>query len=140
MVWQKEVQAFAAGLLDAGYSEGRDVVIEWRYANGDYDSGTRVRRGLGPTQSRCDCRGVYSRQPRRAKHATSTIPIVMAIVADPVGSGLVANLAHPGGNVTGLSLMTTDLTVKRLQLLKEALPESPGSQSCGIQTRHPTPR
>ena len=57
-----------------------------------------------------------------AKRATSTIPIVLAIIADPVGSGLVASLAHPGGNVTGLSLMTTDLSAKRLQLLKEAIP------------------
>ena len=56
------------------------------------------------------------------KRATSTIPIVMTLVADPVGSGLVASLAHPGGNITGLSLMTTDLSAKRLQLLKEAMP------------------
>ena len=56
------------------------------------------------------------------KRATSTIPIVMAIVADPVGSGLVANLAHPGGNVTGLSMMMAELSAKRLQLLKEAIP------------------
>ena len=56
------------------------------------------------------------------KRATSTIPIVMALVADPVGSGLVASLAHPGGNVTGLSIMTAELSAKRLQLLKEAIP------------------
>ncbi len=56
------------------------------------------------------------------KRATSTIPIVMALVADPVGSGLVTSLAHPGGNVTGLSDMGTDLSAKRLQLLKEAIP------------------
>ena len=56
------------------------------------------------------------------KRATSTIPIVMAIVADPVGSGLVASLAHPGGNVTGLSLMMAELSAKRLQLLKETIP------------------
>ena len=61
-------------------------------------------------------------QPRRLKRATSTIPIVMALVADPVGSGLVASLAHPGGNVTGLSIMAPDLSAKRLQLLKEAIP------------------
>jgi putative ABC transport system substrate-binding protein len=59
---------------------------------------------------------------RAAKRATSTIPIVMATIADPVGTGLVASLAHPGGNVTGLSMMTTDLSAKRLQLLKEAIP------------------
>jgi putative ABC transport system substrate-binding protein len=59
---------------------------------------------------------------RAAKRATSTIPIVMADVADPVGSGLVASLAHPGGNVTGLSIMATDLAAKRLQLLTEVIP------------------
>ena len=58
-----------------------------------------------------------------AKRATSTIPIVMALVADPVGSGLVANLAHPGGNVTGLSIMLAELSDKRLQFLKETLPQ-----------------
>jgi putative tryptophan/tyrosine transport system substrate-binding protein len=57
------------------------------------------------------------------KRSTSTIPIVMALVTDPVGSGLVESLAHPGGNVTGLSVMTTDLNSKRLQLLKEAIPQ-----------------
>ena len=56
------------------------------------------------------------------KRATSTIPIVMALVADPVGSGLVTSLAHPGGNITGLSMMLADLTAKRLQLFKEAVP------------------
>jgi putative ABC transport system substrate-binding protein len=61
-------------------------------------------------------------QTQAVKRATSTIPIVLAVVADPVGSGLVANLAHPGGNVTGLSLMVADLSAKRLQLLKEAIP------------------
>jgi putative ABC transport system substrate-binding protein len=59
---------------------------------------------------------------RAAKRATSTIPVVMAVVADPVGSGLVASLPHPGGNVTGLSVMLTELTAKRLQLLKETIP------------------
>jgi putative ABC transport system substrate-binding protein len=59
---------------------------------------------------------------RAAKGATSTIPVVMTAIADPVGSGLVASLAHPGGNVTGLSIMATDLIGKRLQVLKETLP------------------
>jgi putative ABC transport system substrate-binding protein len=59
---------------------------------------------------------------RAAQRATSTIPIVMAIVADPVGDGVVASLARPGGNVTGLSIMLAELSTKRLQLLKEAMP------------------
>jgi putative ABC transport system substrate-binding protein len=117
----KEAQAFRQGLLDAGYSEGRDVVIEWRSANGNYDQVPRLVADL--VQSKVDVIVVESTVAAQAvKLATSTIPIVMAIVADPVGSGLVTNLAHPGANVTGLSVMTTDLTAKRLQLLKEAIP------------------
>ena len=116
----KEAQAFRQGLLDAGYVEGRDVVIEWRSANGDY---ARLPELAADLVQKVEVIVVQSTPAALAvKRATSTIPIVMATVADPVGSGLVANLAHPGGNVTGLSLMTTDLSAKRLQLLKEALP------------------
>jgi len=117
----REAQAFREGLRDAGYAEGRDVVIEWRSANGDYDQVPRLVGDL--VQRKVDLIVVDSTVAAgAAKRATSTIPIVMAIVADPVGTGLVASLAHPGGNVTGLSMMTTDLSAKRLQLLKEAIP------------------
>ena len=117
----KELQAFRRGLLDAGYAEGRDVVIEWRAANGDYDQVPRLVADL--VQSKVDVIVVETTVAARAtKRATSTIPIVMALVADPVGSALVASLAHPGGNVTGLAVMTTELSAKRLQLLKEAIP------------------
>jgi putative ABC transport system substrate-binding protein len=117
----KEAQAFRQGLLDAGYAEGRDVVIEWRSANGDY---ARVPEFVADLlQRNVDVIVVDTTVATRAlKRATATIPIVMSVVADPVGSGLVANLAHPGGNVTGPSLMMPDLTAKRLQLLKEAIP------------------
>jgi len=117
----KEVQAFRQGLRDAGYVEGRDVVIEWRVANGDYDRIPELAADL--VQRKVDVIVVEATLATQAvKRATSTIPIVLAVVADPVGSGLVANLAHPGGNVTGLSLMVADLSAKRLQLLKEAIP------------------
>ena len=117
----KEAQAFRQGLRDAGYAEGRDVVIEWRSANGDYDRVPELVADL--VQRKVDVIVVDSTLATQAvKRATSTIPIVMAIVADPVGSGLVASLAHPGGNVTGLSLMMTELSAKRLQLLKETIP------------------
>jgi putative ABC transport system substrate-binding protein len=117
----KEAQAFRQGLRDAGYAEGRDLVIEWRSANGDYDRVPELVAAL--VQRKVDVIVVDSTvATRAAKRATSTIPLVMASVADPVGSGLVANLAHPGGNLTGLSMMTTDLTAKRLQLLKETIP------------------
>jgi putative ABC transport system substrate-binding protein len=117
----EEVQAFRQGLLDAGYVDGRDVVIEWRVANGDYARLPELVADL--VQRKVDVIVVISTPAAQAaKRATSTIPIVMAIVADPVGSGLVTNIAHPGGNVTGLSLMTAELAAKRLQLLKEAIP------------------
>ncbi len=117
----KEAQAFRQGLQDAGYTEGRDVVIEWRSANGDFDRIPQLATDL--VQSKVEVIvGDGTLAIVAVKRATSTIPIVMAIVGDPVASGLVTNLAHPGGNVTGLSLMTAELAVKRLQLLKEAMP------------------
>ncbi len=119
----KEAQAFRQGLRDAGYAEGRDVVIEWRYANGDYDQVPGLVADL--VQRKVDVIVVTTTVAALVvKRATSTIPIVMATVADPVGSGLVTSLAHPGGNVTGLSMMIPDLSAKRLQLLKEAVPHA----------------
>jgi putative tryptophan/tyrosine transport system substrate-binding protein len=117
----KEAQAFRQGLRNAGYVEGRDVVIEWRSAGGDYALVPGLVADL--VQREVDVIVVDTTvATRAAKRATSTIPIVMATIADPVGTGLVASLAHPGGNVTGLSVMTTDLSAKRLQLLKEMIP------------------
>jgi putative tryptophan/tyrosine transport system substrate-binding protein len=117
----KEPQAFRQGLLDAGYSEGRDVVFEWRSANGDYDRVPRLVTDL--VQRNVDVIVTdVTFSARAALRATSTIPIVITIAADPIGSGLVTSLAHPGANITGLSLMIAELTAKRLQLLKEAMP------------------
>jgi len=117
----KEPQALRQGLRDAGYSEGRDVVIEWRFANGDYARVPELVADL--VQRKVDVIVVTTTPAaQEVKRATSTIPIVMAIVADPVGSGLVASLAHPGGNVTGLAMLHTELAAKRLQLLKETIP------------------
>jgi putative ABC transport system substrate-binding protein len=97
------------------------VVIEWRSANGDYARVPALAADL--VQRKVDVIVVESTPAAQAvKHATSTIPIVLAVVADPVGSGLVANLAHPGGNVTGLSGTGVELSAKRLQLLKETIP------------------
>jgi putative ABC transport system substrate-binding protein len=114
-------QQFRRGLLEAGYSEGHDVVIEWRSANGDFARVPELAADL--VQSKVDVIVVETTPGAQAvKRATSTIPVVMTIVSDPVGSGLVASLAHPGGNITGLAGMVTDLTAKRLQLLNEAIP------------------
>jgi len=117
----KDVQQFRQGLREAGYSEGRDVVIDWRSANGDYAQTPALVADL--VKRKVDVIVVETTVgTKELKRATSTIPIVMATVADPVGSGLVTSLAHPGGNVTGLSLMSPEISTKRLQLLKEAIP------------------
>jgi putative ABC transport system substrate-binding protein len=118
----KEAKHFRLGLRDAGYTEGRDVVIEWRSAKGDYDRVPELVADL--VQSKLDVIVQDSTVGTEVtKRATSTIPIVMALVLDPVGSGLVKSLAHPGGNVTGLSMMATELYPKRMQLLKEVRPQ-----------------
>ena len=117
-----EAQAFRQGLREAGYVEGRDVVIEWRYAAGGDDARISAL-AADLVKSRVDVIIVVATLSTQAvKRATSIIPIVMTSVGDPVRSGLVTSLAHPGGNVTGLTTMTADLTAKRLQLLKEVIP------------------
>jgi putative ABC transport system substrate-binding protein len=117
----KEAQAFRQGLREAGYTEGRDVAIEWRSANGDYTRLPKLAADLVERKVDVIVADITV-ATQAAKHATSTIPIVMALVADPVGTRLVPSLAQPGGNVTGLSIMLAELSVKRLQLLKEAIP------------------
>jgi len=118
----KEVRNFREGLRDAGYAEGRDALIEWRSANGSNDRISELAVDLVQRDPEVI---VAETTPgvRAVKQATSIIPIVMTVVSDPVGSGLVANLARPGGNVTGLSVMGSELGVKRLQLLKDTVPE-----------------
>jgi putative ABC transport system substrate-binding protein len=113
--------AFRQGLRDAGYAEGRDIYIDWWNGGGDYDHVSEavadaVRRKADVIVT------AGTAVALAAKRQTSKIPIVMALVADPLGSGLVASLARPGGNVTGLSAMVVELSSKRLQLLKEAIP------------------
>ena len=117
----KEARALRQGLWDAGYSEGRNIVIDWRYTDGEPKQLAALANEL--VQRKVEVIVTTSTTAAQAaKNATSQIPIVIALSGDPVGSGLVANLAHPGGNVTGLTIMTTDLTAKRLQLLKETIP------------------
>jgi len=117
----KPAQSFLQGIRDAGYSVGRDVVIEWRLAHGDYDRVPDLVADL--VRNKVDVMVMDSTiGTETAMRATSAIPIVMALVVDPVGSGLVKSLARPGGNVTGLSMMTSDLNPKRLQMLKDIVP------------------
>jgi len=116
------VEAFRQGLRELGYLEGKTIVIEWRSAEGKVERQGELAADLvrlrvdvivtsGPTMT------------RSAKEATATIPIVMAQDTDPVGNGFVASLARPGGNVTGLSTLSPEISGKQLELLKEIVPK-----------------
>ena len=114
-------EAFRQGLRELGYIEGKNIVIEWRYADGKPER----RSALAAELVGLKVEVIVSAGPavtRPAKEATSTIPIVMAYDDDPVGSGFVSSLARPGGNITGLSAVSPELSGKRLQFLKEIIP------------------
>ena len=116
------IEGFHQGLRELGYVEGKNIVIEWRSADGNNDRmpalaaelvGLKVDVLVSPSPS----------ATRAFKDATSTIPIVMAQDTDPVGSGFVASLARPGGNVTGLATLAPEIGGKQLDLLKEIVPK-----------------
>jgi putative ABC transport system substrate-binding protein len=114
--------AFIEGLRQLGHAEGRDVTIEHRYAEDRLDA----LAGLAAELLRVGAEVVVTQgtpAARAAKQATATVPIVMINVGDPVRAGLIASLPRPGGNVTGLTLVAPEMTVKRLELLKETLPK-----------------
>ena len=115
------IEAFHHGLRELGYVEGKNIVIDYRYAEGKFDRLPALAAELvrlkvdlivttGPTVTRA------------AKEATTTVPIVMTTDSDPVGNGFVASLARPGGNITGLSALAPELSGKQLELLKEIVP------------------
>jgi len=116
------VDAFKQGLRELGYEDGRNIIIEWRYADGKLDRLPALAAELvalkvdiivsgGPTVT------------RPVKQATTSIPIVMAVDDDPIGAGFVASLAQPGGNITGLSALSPEIGGKQLEILKETLPK-----------------
>src|SRR5262249_43402289 len=115
--------AFREGLREHGWGEGRNIAIEVRFADGQLDRLSGLAQELLSLNVRLI---VAQNSPgvRAAIAATKTVPIVMLEVGDPVATGFVTNLARPGGNVTGLTNMARDLTSKRLQLLKEAVPNA----------------
>ena len=119
--WAPNAEGFRQGLRELGWVEGQNIAIEHRDAAGRADrlpalAGELVRLKVDVLVTQSNVATLA------AKHATQTIPIVMAIAGDPVKAGLVSSLARPGGNVTGLSLMQTELIGKRLALLREVLP------------------
>ena len=115
------VDAFRQGLRDLGYVEGQNIAIEYRYAEGKIDRLPELAVEL--VRLRVDVIVVNATNATLAvKDATRTIPIVMAGAADPVGAGLVASLARPGGNITGLTTISAELSSKQVEILKEAFP------------------
>jgi ABC-type uncharacterized transport system substrate-binding protein len=114
---------FVVGMRDLGYIEGRDYVLETRYAAGQTERFESYARELVELKVDLIVAGGEA-AIRAAKRATTQVPIVMALAADPVGSGLVPNLAHPGGNLTGMSALASDLASKRVELLKELVPNA----------------
>ena len=114
--------AFLQGLRDLGYVEGRNVVIEYRDAEGKLERLPALAAELVALKVDVILADGGTLGPRVAMQATTTIPIVFTSAADPVGSGLVTSLARPGGNVTGLSALGPELVGKRLELLKQAVP------------------
>jgi putative tryptophan/tyrosine transport system substrate-binding protein len=113
--------AFQQGLRDLGWVEGHNLAIEWRFSEGSAEPLPKLAAELVGLPVELIV-ATPTRPALAAKEATSTIPVVFIQVADPVESGIVANLARPGANVTGVSGMGSDLSGKRLELLKEALP------------------
>ena len=116
------VEAFRQGLREIGYIEGQSIVIEYRYAEGKLDRLSAMVAEL--VRLKVDV--IVANGPsatRRAKEATTTIPIVMTNNGDPVANGFVASLARPGGNITGLSTLAPEIGGKRLELLKETIPK-----------------
>lgn len=118
----RRFEAFRQGLRDLGYVEGQNIAIESRWAEGRYDRYPALATDLVRLKVEAIV-AVGGAATQAAQKATRTIPIVMSVVIDPVGSGLVASLARPGGNVTGLSLMAPDLVGKQLELLKQVVPK-----------------
>jgi len=116
------IEAFRQGLHELGYAVGKSIFIEYRYAEGKLDRLPAFAAEL--VRLKVDVIVTGSPQATRsAKQATSTIPIVMAFDDDPVGSGFVASLARPGGNITGLSTLFPEMSGKQLELLKEIVPK-----------------
>jgi putative tryptophan/tyrosine transport system substrate-binding protein len=126
-----QVEAFQQGLRNLGYIEGKNVLLEYRFIEGMEDRISGLIAEL--VKLKVDVLVVVTTQGiRAAKEATKTIPIVIVTTQDPVAMGIVDSLARPGGNITGLALLTRDLSAKRLELLTEALQKTAGGIPLGL--------
>ncbi|HKO73542.1 MAG TPA: ABC transporter substrate-binding protein [Bradyrhizobium sp.] len=115
--WSEWRTAFVQRMRELGWIEGQTVAIEYRWAEGSTDRYAEIAAEF----VRLNVNAIVTVGGEAAKEATSKIPIVAAMMADPLGQGLVSNLARPGGNVTGLSIQSSDLAGKRLELLRETV-------------------
>src|SRR5215471_8204035 len=118
--WSLWVAAFVQRLRELGWTEGRTIAIEYRWAEGRAERYAEIAAEF--VRLKVDVIVTVGSAVTTVKQATAAIPIVFAAAADPLGSGLVASLARPGGNVTGLSMQSTELVTKRCELLREILP------------------
>jgi len=120
LAWKPSIAAFVQRLSDLGWVEGRNVNIEYRWAEGNSERFAELAASL--VHLNVDVIVTAGGAVVPAKQATATIPIIFAVASDPIGTGMVASLAHPGGNVTGLSVQAPDLAGKRVELLRELVP------------------
>jgi putative ABC transport system substrate-binding protein len=127
--WTHLVAAFGRGLADFGYSDGQNVTIEYRWAQGHFDRLSALAADLVQRGAAVILAGGGNVTAMRAKAATSTIPIVFVMGNDPVEGGVVPNLNRPGGNITGITLFSAELGDKRVELLREL---SPGTAVIGL--------
>src|SRR2546422_3039114 len=116
-------EEFVRGMRDLGYVEGRNIAYEFRHYGDDVESIPALIKDLLRAKVDVIVAGGFA-AIRAAQAATQSIPIVMGAASDPLGMGLIAGLARPGGNTTGLSILSTELTVKRLEVLKEVMPQA----------------
>jgi len=127
-------EAFRQGLRELGYTEGKNISIEWRFAEGKLDRVPALAAELVNLKVDVMVTGGGT-ATGAAKRATSTIPIVMGQDSDPVGAGLVASLARPGGDITGLSAFAPELSGKRLEIFKEIIPKLSRVSVLGTSTQ-----
>jgi putative tryptophan/tyrosine transport system substrate-binding protein len=118
--WNQWTTAFVHRLRELGWTEGRTVTIEYRWAEGRSERYTDIATEF--VRLKVDVIVTVGSAVAAAKQVASTIPIVFAIAVDPVGSGMVASLSRPGGNATGISVQSPELAGKRIEILREALP------------------